>query len=34
VIAALVEKHPTDAALANLLHRTRNLSADRAFVLG
>lgn len=34
VIAALVEKHPADAALANLLHRTRNLSADRAFVLG
>ena len=34
MIAALVEKHPADTALANLLHRTRNLSADRAFVLG
>jgi adenylate cyclase len=34
IIAALTEKHPADAALANLLYRTRNLSADRAFVLG
>jgi adenylate cyclase len=34
IIAGLVEKHPADTALANLLHRTRNLSADRAFVLG
>ncbi len=34
IIAGLVEKHPSDTALANLLHRTRNLSADRAFVLG
>jgi adenylate cyclase len=33
-IAALVEKHPADTALANLLHRTRNLSEGRAFVLG
>jgi adenylate cyclase len=34
IVAGLVEKHPTDTALANLLHRTRNLSPDRAFVLG
>ncbi len=33
-IVKLVDKHPDDAALANLLHRTRNLSTDRAFVLG
>ena len=34
LIAGLVEKHPADKALANLLHRTRNLSDDHAFVLG
>jgi adenylate cyclase len=34
LIAALVEKHPADTALANLLHRTRNLREDGAFVLG
>jgi len=34
VISRLVEKHPGDAALVNLLERTRNLPADRAFVLG
>jgi adenylate cyclase len=34
VIAGLVAKHPADTALANLLHRTRNLSEDCAFVLG
>ena len=33
-IAALAEKYPADTALANLLHRTRNLSDGRAFVLG
>ncbi len=34
VIAALVEKHPGDAALLNLLERTLNLPPDRAYVLG
>jgi adenylate cyclase len=34
VIAGLVDKYPEDKALANLLHRTRNLSEDGAFVLG
>jgi adenylate cyclase len=33
-IADLLEKHPEDAALANLLNRTRSLAANHAFVLG
>ena len=34
VIRALTERHPDDAALANLLERTERLTANRAFVLG
>jgi adenylate cyclase len=34
VIADLVQKHPGDAALVNLLERTLNLPPDRAYVLG
>jgi len=34
IISRLVDKHPGDAALANLLQRTCNLSESRAFVLG
>jgi adenylate cyclase len=34
VISRLVEKHPADTALVNLLERTLNLPADHAYVLG
>jgi len=34
VIAALCEKYPDDAALANLLERTERLAPGHAFVLG
>lgn len=34
VIARLAEKHPDDAALANLLERTERLTGSHAFVLG
>ena len=34
VIAGVVEKHPGDAALVNLLERTLNLPADHAYGLG
>ena len=34
VISKLVEKHPGDTALVNLLERTLNLPADHAYVLG
>ncbi|HEY6816703.1 MAG TPA: adenylate/guanylate cyclase domain-containing protein, partial [Croceibacterium sp.] len=34
LVAELVAKHPADSALANLFHRTRNLSEGSAFVLG
>ena len=34
IISGLVGKYPGDSALANLLHRTRNLGANHAFVLG
>ena len=33
-LSGLIEKYPEDKALANLRERTRNLSEDRAFVLG
>ncbi len=34
IIAELADKHPGDAALANLLHRTRHLGEDGSFALG
>jgi len=34
VLARLAEKHPDDAALANLLERTERLTPNHAFVLG
>lgn len=34
LLSALCSRHPADKALANLLERTRHLSASNAFVLG
>ena len=34
VLSGLCARHPDDKALANLLERTRHLSAGNAFVLG